>query len=48
MGSPKCPTTRTALYKPDSILPDSNVERWVVTVTDEYVRKIHPLVSKAN
>lgn len=35
-------------YKPDSILPDPNIERWVVSVTDEYVRKIQPQVSRAN
>ncbi len=36
------------IYKPDSILPDPNVERWVVSVTDEYVRKVQPLISRAN
>ncbi|MCP9440760.1 MAG: CbiX/SirB N-terminal domain-containing protein [Nitrospira sp.] len=36
------------LYKPDSILPDPNIERWVVSVTDEYVRKIQSQVSRAN
>jgi hypothetical protein len=36
------------VYKPDAILPDPNIERWVVSVTDEYVRKIHPQVSRVN
>lgn len=35
------------VYKPDSILPDPNVERWVIDITEEYVNKIHPRVSRA-
>jgi hypothetical protein len=32
-------------YKPDSILPDPDVERWVVNITDEYVNKARIRVS---
>ena len=28
------------LYKPDSILPDSNIEQWIVDVADDYSAKI--------
>jgi hypothetical protein len=28
------------LYKPDAILPDENVEKWVIDVTAEYLKKI--------
>lgn len=28
------------MYKPDAILPDKNVEQWVVDVTSEYLKKI--------
>lgn len=27
------------IYKPDAILPDKNVENWVIEITDEYVKK---------
>ncbi|MEQ1628375.1 MAG: CbiX/SirB N-terminal domain-containing protein [Nitrospira sp.] len=48
-GIAKVPDNKNrVLYKPDSILPDPNIERWVVSVTDEYVRKIQPQVSRAN
>lgn len=36
------------VYKPDAILPDPNVERWVVNIADEYVNKIHPRVSSTH
>ena len=48
-GIAKVPDNKNrVVYKPDSILPDPNIERWVVSVTDEYVRKIHPQVSRAH
>ena len=48
-GIAKVPDNKSrVLYKPDSILPDPNVERWVVSVTDEYVRKVQPRISRAN
>ena len=28
------------IYKPDSILPDKNVEKWVISITSKYVKKI--------
>lgn len=28
------------IYKPDAILPDKNVEKWIIDVTDEYAKKI--------
>jgi hypothetical protein len=28
------------MYKPDAILPDKNVEKWVVDITSEYLKKI--------
>jgi hypothetical protein len=33
-------------YKPDSILPDPDVERWVINVTDEFVTEAHTRVSR--
>ncbi|MCC6966175.1 MAG: CbiX/SirB N-terminal domain-containing protein [Nitrospira sp.] len=48
-GIAKVADNRTrVLYKPDSILPDPNVELWVISVTDDYVRKIQSHASKAN
>jgi hypothetical protein len=48
-GIAKVPDSKNrVVYKPDAILPDSDIERWVVSVTDEYVRKIHPQVSRAH
>ena len=32
------------VYKPDAILPDTNVEKWVLDVSAEYARKIHGAV----
>lgn len=28
------------IYKPDSILPDTNVQSWVISIVDEYVKKV--------
>lgn len=28
------------LYKPDAILPDTNVEQWVIDITGEYLKKV--------
>lgn len=28
------------IYKPDAILPDANVEKWVIDITGEYLKKI--------
>lgn len=28
------------VYKPDSILPDENVEKWIISITNEYSNKI--------
>lgn len=28
------------IYKPDAILPDPNVEKWVISIADDYVKKI--------
>ncbi|MEW5799443.1 MAG: CbiX/SirB N-terminal domain-containing protein [Bacteroidota bacterium] len=28
------------VYRPDSILPDANVEQWVINISNEYVQKI--------
>ncbi len=39
---------RRVRYKPDSILPDPDVERWVINVTDEYVTKAHTRVSQVS
>jgi hypothetical protein len=48
-GIAKVPNNKNrVVYKPDAILPDPNVERWVISVTDEYVRKIRPQVSSVN
>ncbi|WP_281267749.1 sirohydrochlorin chelatase [Nitrospira lenta] len=48
-GIAKVPDSKKRVqYRPDSILPDPNIERWVVAVTDEYVRKIQPQVSRVN
>jgi hypothetical protein len=48
-GIAKVPDYKTrVVYRPDAILPDPNVERWVISVTDEYVQKIRPQVSRAN
>ncbi|MDN5940538.1 MAG: CbiX/SirB N-terminal domain-containing protein [Nitrospira sp.] len=48
-GIAKVPDNKNrVVYKPDAILPDPNVERWVVSVTDEYVRKIRPKISRVN
>lgn len=38
---------RRVVYKPDAILPDPDVERWVITVAQEYVEKIQGQVSQA-
>lgn len=32
--------TSRVVYKPDSILPDENIERWIVNITHEYAEKI--------
>lgn len=29
------------IYKPDAILPDANLEKWVITITKEYVAKLN-------
>lgn len=34
------------LYKPDAILPDENVEKWVIDITAEYLKKIKEQDSK--
>jgi len=48
-GIAKVPDNKErVVYKPDSILPDTNVERWVINVTEEYVNKIQTRVSKAH
>jgi hypothetical protein len=48
-GIAKVPDNKNrVIYKPDAILPDPNVERWVVSVTDEYIRKIQPKVSRVH
>lgn len=36
------------IYKPDSILPDVNIERWVINITEEYVNKIQTRVSRVH
>ncbi|MBX3303858.1 MAG: CbiX/SirB N-terminal domain-containing protein [Nitrospira sp.] len=36
------------VYKPDSILPDMNVEQWIINVTEEFVNKIQTRVSRAH
>lgn len=48
-GIAKVPDNKTRVrYKPDAILPDANLEQWVVSVTDQYARRIQPKVSRAN
>ncbi|BCA56672.1 hypothetical protein W02_38120 [Nitrospira sp. KM1] len=48
-GIAKVPDNKQrVIYKPDSILPDVNVERWVISVTEEYVNKIQIKVSQAH
>lgn len=48
-GIAKVPDNKNrVVYKPDAILPDANIEHWVLSVTDEYVRKIQPRVSRVN
>ncbi len=48
-GVAKVPDNKhRVVYKPDAILPDPNIEHWIVSVTDEYVRKIHPQISRVN
>jgi len=48
-GIAKVPDNKNrVVYKPDSILPDPNVELWVISVTDEYVRKIASHASTTN
>lgn len=45
-GIAKVPNhTERVAYKPDAILPDPDVERWVIRITDEYVTKTHARVS---
>lgn len=34
------------LYKPDAILPDANVEKWIIDITTEYLNKIEPSVTQ--
>lgn len=47
-GIAKVPDNKTrVIYKPDAILPDQNVEHWVISVTDDYVRRLQQNVSKA-
>ena len=29
------------IYKPDSILPDKNVQNWVINIANQYVNKIY-------
>jgi hypothetical protein len=48
-GIAKVPDNRErVVYKPDSILPDPNLERWVINITEEFVDKIRIRVSQAN
>lgn len=48
-GIAKVPDNKhRVIYKPDAILPDPNVERWVLSVTDEYVRKLQPQLSSVH
>lgn len=30
----------TVVYKPDAILPDANIEQWIIDITAEYLQKI--------
>jgi hypothetical protein len=40
-GIAKVPNSKEAvIYKPDSILPDTNVQSWVISIVDEYVKKV--------
>lgn len=48
-GIAKVPDNRErVVYRPDSILPDPNLERWVINITQEFVGKILPRLSRAN
>ena len=48
-GITKVPDNRErVVYRPDSILPDQNLERWVINITQEFVGKIQPRLSRAN
>jgi len=48
-GIAKVPDNRErVVYRPDSILPDPNLERWVIHITEEFVGKIQPRLSRAN
>lgn len=48
-GIAKVPDNRErVVYRPDSILPDPNLERWVINITQEFVGKIQPRLSRAN
>jgi hypothetical protein len=41
-GIAKIPQSQQkVIYKPDAILPDKNVESWVVEVTLQYAQKVH-------
>ena len=31
---------RTVSYRPDAILPDANVDRWIISVSNDFVKKI--------
>lgn len=48
-GIAQVPDYKTrVVYRPDAILPDSNVEHWVVSVTEDHIRQIQTQVSRAN
>lgn len=48
-GIAKVPDNRErVVYRPDSILPDPNLERWVINITGEFVGKIQPRLSRAH
>lgn len=48
-GIAKVPDNKhRVVYRPDAILPDPNIEQWVISVTDEYIQKIQPRVSRVN
>lgn len=34
------------IYKPDAILPDTNIEQWVIDITSEYLNKIKTSVAE--
>ncbi|MBK7106232.1 MAG: cobalamin biosynthesis protein CbiX [Ignavibacteriae bacterium] len=37
------------IYKPDAILPDENIQKWVIEITNEFAKKIETkIVSKEN